>query len=184
LRDLYLPPTPAPVELAISFILARAGVPTTPVVAYATYPVGVVLRRVDVMTLKVRGRDLATALSADSSAEGRYALRPAVAHLLVALTGAGAWHQDLNARNILVVDAEGGPRAVVLDVDRVRFAPAGDPNVVNANIARLRRSMDKLRRAGLGAFDDDDFREIRGLVDRLEQARAAQRESALAEHRA
>jgi hypothetical protein len=43
--------------------------------------------------------------------------------------------------------------------------------------------MDKLRGAGQGAFDDADFREIRALVDQVEKQRAAQRESALQEHR-
>jgi 3-deoxy-D-manno-octulosonic acid kinase len=182
LRDLYLPPTPAPIELTIAFVLARSGVPTPPVMAYATYPVAGFLRRVDVMTLEVNGLDLASALAADSTAEARRALRPAVARLLVALTDAGAWHQDLNARNILIADqADGTRHAVLLDVDRVRFAPAGDPNVLAANLERLTRSLQKLRAQSRPAFDDEDLREIRVLAEREEAERAARREERLAD---
>lgn len=181
LGDLYLPPTPAPAELLIATILARAGIPTPPVIAFATYRTAAVLRRVDVMTVEVEGDDLASALARRT--DERAAIRYAVAQLLGALLDVGAWHQDLNAKNILVTPGGvGEARGVVLDVDRVRFVPAGDPHVREANLERLRRSMEKLRSRGRPAFDDADFAEIARLAGSHEQVRAADRAAALEEY--
>lgn len=53
---------------------------------------------------------------------------------------AGVVHADLNARNILV-----GPEDAIylIDFDRARFS-AGNARAFSANLARLRRSLDKL----------------------------------------
>ncbi len=69
------------------------------------------------------------------------------AALLGALTQAGAWHPDLNVKNILLVPDDAGElHPAVLDVDRVRFVPPGDPDVGAQNLGRLDRSIRKLRR--------------------------------------
>jgi len=184
LRDLYLPPTPAPIELAIAHVLTRAGVPTPPILAFATYRAALTLRRVDVMTMELTGEDLGVALRRTTAPEERRALVHPVAHLIALLSHAGAWHQDLNVKNILLVPASGGPpHGVLLDVDRVRFAPAGDPHIVDANIQRLRRSMEKHHRLhGTIGFDEGDFAEMTRLVREDELARAVDRETALQEY--
>jgi hypothetical protein len=99
------------------------------------------------------------------------------------MLNAGAWHQDLNARNILLTTREQGQvLGLVVDVDRVRFAPPGDPHVRDANLARLRRSMEKFRARGAPAFDDGDFAEIERLMGTEEAARAQDRAATLGEH--
>ncbi len=163
LRDVYLPPTPAPAELLISAILRQTGVPTPPVLAFATYRAGGFLRRVDVVTAEVEGRDLASHLAAVEPPERRALVEP-VAHLIGALTEAGAWHQDLNAKNILITPRDGVLRAVVLDVDRVQFMPGGDPHLRDANLQRLQRSIAKARGRGVATFSEDDWA---ALVDRV-----------------
>jgi hypothetical protein len=77
--------------------------------------------------------------------------------LLSLLTRGGAHHPDLNARNVLISwDSSDGAKAFVLDVDRIRFHVPGDPMVANANLARLERSLAKLREhEGLMVSDDE-----------------------------
>lgn len=184
LRDVYLPPTPAPIELAIAHVLTRAGVPTPPILAFATYRAAFTLRRVDVMTVELAGQDLGASLRAVQSSDERRALVAPVARLIGLLSHVGAWHQDLNVKNILLVpSAEGTLQGVILDVDRVRFAPAGDPHIIEANIRRLRRSMDKQSRLhGTTGFDDADFAEMAQLVRQDESTRATERATALEEY--
>lgn len=55
----------------------------------------------------------------------------------------GVWHADLNAHNILLQSAESGYVPLVIDFDRAEFRKQ-DPKWRNANLARLRRSFDKL----------------------------------------
>ena len=184
LGDLYLPPTPAPVELAITHLLMRAGVPTPPILAFATYRAAFTLRRVDVMTMEWSGQDLGAALRAARTPDERRGLVGPVARLVGLLSYSGAWHQDLNVKNILLVPAADGQlQGAVLDVDRVRFAPAGDPHILGANISRLRRSMDKHHRLhGTIGFDDADFAELARLVRQDDAVRAAHRATALEEY--
>jgi 3-deoxy-D-manno-octulosonic acid kinase len=165
LKDAFLPPTRAPYELLASYLLAGAGVPTPPVLAFAIYRAGWILRRSDFVTLALPGRDLGSALNEQPEAAARHAWLQPIGDLVRALTRAGAWHQDLNVRNILLVpNAEGLHNAFVLDVDRVRFAPPGDPNVRDANIARLERSVRKWRAQHGGGFDDAELRELRAIA--------------------
>jgi 3-deoxy-D-manno-octulosonic acid kinase len=164
-RDLFFPPTRAHYELLASYILANAGVRTPPVLAFAVYPAGWLMRRSDFVTMALPGRDLGEAfLARPEAAERRSWLAP-LGELVRALTRAGAWHPDLNVRNIMLVpDSNGAANAFVLDIDRIRFVPAGDPNVRDANVARLERSVRKWRDLhGLG-FEDDELRELRALV--------------------
>ncbi|GMV10788.1 MAG TPA: lipopolysaccharide kinase InaA family protein [Gemmatimonadaceae bacterium] len=182
LRDLFLPPTRAPLELATSILLAHAGVPTPPVAGYAIYRAGPLLRRVDVMTVELSGEDLGAALRAATSDEARRGLVPPVADLLGALTQAGAWHPDLNVKNILLVpDPAGQLQPAVIDIDRVRFVPPGDPNLREANLQRLTRSVAKWRRLHGAGFSNDDLRELRERLLRDEAAQAAHRALAMEE---
>jgi hypothetical protein len=62
------------------------------------------------------------------------------------LTQNGVWHPDLNAKNILLVRT--GPEsgkftAQVLDIDRVKLVVPGDPQLADANLQRLLRSLRK-----------------------------------------
>ena len=160
--DLYFPPTRAPYELLVSYVLAGAGVRTPPVVAFAVYQAGLVFRRSDVVTLELPGRDLGSALLDSPEAAQRASWLERLAALVRSLTGAGAWHPDLNVRNILLVpDASGTEEAYVLDVDRIRFAPPGDPHVRDANLDRLERSVRKWRALHGAGFDDAELRALR-----------------------
>ena len=143
--------TRAPRELAAALRLAAAGIPTPPVVAYATYRAGPLLRRADVATREVEGaRDLAAAL-ADAMEAGdaaRGAALAASARLLDALAVAGVVHPDLNIKNVLLRAGAGGTLdAMVLDVDRVRFVGGPAARVRARNLARLVRSLRKWERA-------------------------------------
>ena len=163
-RDIFLAPTRAPYELLVSALLGRAGVPTPPVIAFALYPVAPLLWRSDIASLELHGQDLGT-IMAESATGGRGAWLDSVAALLRGLTRAGAWHPDLNVRNILLTnDDDGARRAFVLDVDRIRFHPPGDPNVRDANLQRLMRSVRKWRAAGSPAFDESELRTLRELA--------------------
>ena len=137
--------TRAASELQISLDLARRGVPTPEVVAYATYAALPLGRRADVVTREVPfARDLAAAMHYGSAAERREALA-ATGRLLAQMAAAGVRHPDLNLRNILLAhDANGALEAVVIDVDRVWFDEPGAPRAAEANVRRLARSADKL----------------------------------------
>jgi hypothetical protein len=168
--DLFLPPTRAPFELIISHLLAGLGVRTPLVVAVAVYKAHRILRRSDVVTLELSGRDLAAALLDDPDTDVRQAWLASVAALVVSLTAIGAWHPDLNVRNILLVESGTGAwDAFVLDIDRLQFAPPSDPNVRDANLDRLERSNRKLRdRHGRG-FSDEEFARLRELASSIRQ---------------
>jgi hypothetical protein len=163
--DLFLPPTRAPYELLISHLLAGLGVRTPLVVAIAVYPVGRVLRRSDIVTLELPGRDLGNALRDGPDPEVRLGFVDSIATLIRSLTAIGAWHPDLNVGNVLLV--ENGPSAwdaYVLDIDRLQFAPPSDPNVRDANLDRLERSNRKLRLRHGAGFSDDEFGRLRELA--------------------
>lgn len=156
--DLFLPPTRALREVVNSMRLKLSEVPTPDVIAFVSYPAGTVLRRSDVATREIpHSHDLSVVLREITDNEHRAACLRATGRLLSLLTGAGAHHPDLNARNILVSwDSLEGAKAFVLDVDRIRFHVAEDPMVANANLARLERSLTKLReQEGLDVSDDD-----------------------------
>ena len=173
LGDLYLPPTGAPFELMIAHVLARAGVPTPELLAYATYPALGIFRRVDVATAELSGVDLRSALEQAISDVDRNVLLPTLAHLLASLSAVGAWHPDLNLKNILLVSAgSAAPTATVLDVDRIRFAPPSDPNVLEANLGRLARSSDKWTRSGGRGLTRGELDTIRALANTEEAKRA------------
>jgi Lipopolysaccharide kinase (Kdo/WaaP) family len=170
--DLFFPPTRGLRELVTSLRLRRAGVQTPEMIGFIVYRVGPVLRRTDVVTREIKGgMDLASALQRASDPEQRLALLEAAAQLVAMLSRAGAHHSDLNARNILVTGTESAfpppPRAHILDVDRVRFHIPGDPVVLSANIARLARSMRKLRDRGQLKIEDSEIERLRARAMEL-----------------
>ena len=153
--DRFLAPTRAPHELRTALRLRAAGVPTPDVVATVVYAAGPLLRTADVASEEVTGaRDLSVALAAPDEA-GRAAAIEATVALLRHLDAAGARHPDLNLKNVLVAEGADGERAaLVIDVDRVRFAAAGDATARAANVRRLARSLTKWRdRLAPGAAD-------------------------------
>jgi len=145
--DLFLLPTQGYRELLASLRLRAAGVSTPEVLAYVSYPKNLMLRRSDVATREIpNGHDLSVALARVTDHDHRIMVLDAIVKLLQALTHAGAHHQDLNLKNILLTAGEGpGLDAHVLDVDRVRFSSQGSPLVAKANLDRLFRSLRKWR---------------------------------------
>ncbi len=146
LRDVFMAPTRAPRELAMSLFLRRLGIATPAVVGYATYRVAPLLRRVDVLTAEVpNASDLGAFLARSTEPEERHQAWRAIARLLQRLAQTGIWHPDLNAKNVLIAagDEERGTTAVVLDIDRVRLVVPGDPQLAEANLERLVRSVRK-----------------------------------------
>jgi 3-deoxy-D-manno-octulosonic acid kinase len=144
----FLGRTRAPRELATALRLARLGVPTPELVAYATYPAGALTRRADVVTREVpNSLDMAAAIGAAATLEERQTILAAAARLIALLTAAGARHPDLNIKNILIApDENGEPEALVLDVDRIWFDAPGARRVTTRNLQRLMRSARKWRR--------------------------------------
>jgi tRNA A-37 threonylcarbamoyl transferase component Bud32 len=146
-KDLFVLPTRGFRELVASLRLRASGVSTPEVLAYVSYPTNVVLRRFDVATREIpNGHDLSVALMKVTDHDHRVMVLEAVVKLLRALTQAGAYHQDLNLKNVLLTAGEGpGLDAHVLDVDQVRFSSPGSPLVSKANLDRLVRSLRKWR---------------------------------------
>ena len=161
-RDIFLPPTRAPYELAVSMRLATLGVRTPAVVMYGVERVAVGLRRSDVVTREVEGgRDLSTFMVSAVSPSERGGAWAAARELVLALNAAGARHHDLNVKNILVAPLDGRLAAWVLDVDRVDFGQPGADAVRRGNVERLLRSARKWRDVHGAVFDDG---ELTGLL--------------------
>jgi len=164
--DLFLPPTRGLRELVTSLRLRGAGVNTPEVIAFIRYRAGPIFRRSDIVTREISGGvDLASALAHPGNAERRSEMLDAAAILVAALSREGAHHSDLNLRNIIVSTSPAGDsdhlQAFILDVDRIRFHFPGDPVVLSANIARLVRSMRKLRDRGELTIDDSEIENLR-----------------------
>jgi hypothetical protein len=145
--DLFLLPTRGYRELIASLRLRASGVSTPEVIAYVSYPKNLMLRRSDVATREIpNGHDLSVALAKVTDHDHRVMVLDAVAKMLRSLTQAGAHHQDLNLKNVLLTAGDGPELdAHVLDVDRVRFSSPGSPLVAKANLDRLIRSLRKWR---------------------------------------
>jgi hypothetical protein len=145
--DRFIASTRAPRELAISLRLARLGVPTPRIVAYAVYHAGPFLRRSDVLTEEIEdSADLAAILTGTRQVVPRAEAIAATEGLLMTMARAGIRHPDLNLKNILVARAASHTAtAFLLDVDRVHIDPAR-ARAASANAARLVRSANKWRR--------------------------------------
>jgi tRNA A-37 threonylcarbamoyl transferase component Bud32 len=161
--DRFLAPTRAPRELRTALRLARLGVPTPELVAYATYDAGGPFRRADVVTREIpSGRDLGAVLMETSPGEERADSWAAVTRLLVWMSNGGVRHPDLNAANILLApDVNDTLEAWLLDVDRVWFDAPGHPRAIDANLRRLMRSARKWRNQRGAQVDD---RELHALA--------------------
>jgi 3-deoxy-D-manno-octulosonic acid kinase len=137
-------------ELAASAAAQARGVPTPEVVAALVYAAGP-LYRADLATRYVpASADLAETVLGGGRADaaGRLAAWSAAGALLRTAFDAGVEHADLNLRNILVSQAETGPRALLLDLDRAAVRDAGLGDVVRSRLlARLHRSRRKLESA-------------------------------------
>ena len=146
-KDLFVLPTRGFRELIASLRLRASGVSTPEVVAYVSYPLNWVVRRSDVATKEIpNGHDLSVALAKVTDHAHRVMILDATVKLLRSLTHAGAFHQDLNLKNVLLTSGQGPDLdAHVLDVDRVQFTSPGSPLVAKANLDRLIRSLRKWR---------------------------------------
>src|SRR3954470_12823405 len=146
-KDLFVLPTRGFRELIASLRLRASGVSTPEVVAYVSYPLNWVLRRSDVATREIaNGHDLSVALAKVTDHAHRVMVLDAIAKLLRSLTQAGAHHQDLNLKNVLLTAGDGPELdSHLLDVDRVQFSSPGSPLVAKANLDRLIRSLRKWR---------------------------------------
>jgi 3-deoxy-D-manno-octulosonic acid kinase len=160
--EYFLSPTRAPLELETSLRLASAGIPTPEVIAYAIYPVAGAFARSDVMTRRLPvGADFPAAWQNAEKAD-RDVLLSAVSQLLRALAVAGAWHADLNLKNIYIAGNGSNVAAYLLDVDRVTFP--GSYDVADRNLKRIVRSARKWRvRWGLD-FDEDSLEQLASLA--------------------
>lgn len=152
-RDLFLPPTRAPLELEISLQLSARGVPTPTVLGFAVYAGPAIWRRADLATREIpRSFDLGHALESDEP-ELRRAAVDATAELMRTLGDAGAHHEDLNVKNVLLAEDQ-RLRAWLLDVDRVVFTQT-DPTF--ANVKRLLRSVEQRRKMGRVRATSDEL---------------------------
>lgn len=151
--EYFLAPTRAPLELATSLRLAAAGIPTPEIIAYAIYPAAGIFARSDVMTRRLpEGDDFPAAWKKANKAD-RDSMLAAVARLLNALEVSGAWHADLNLKNIYIAGSGADLTAYLLDVDRVTFP--GGRDIAARNFTRLARSARKWRaRWGLDIDED------------------------------
>lgn len=166
-KDLFVLPTRGFRELVASLRLRASGVSTPEVVAYVSYQENLILRRSDVATREIpNGHDLSVALTKVTDHDHRVMVLDAVVKLLKSLTQAGAHHQDLNLKNVLLTAGEGpGLDAHALDVDRVRFSSPGSPLVAKANLDRLIRSLRKWRDLhGLPySAEDEEYLRLRSV---------------------
>ena len=153
-RDLFLPPTRAPLELEASLRLSAAGVPTPELIAYAVYVAPLGFRRADIVTREVEGGFDFSEVLTRQDASLRARAWAAVAELLRRLAAAGARHHDLNVKNVLLRERGDSMEALVLDVDRVTFE-AGD--VMTGNVARLSRSARKWRERQGASVDESEL---------------------------
>ncbi|MGZ8378955.1 MAG: lipopolysaccharide kinase InaA family protein [Gemmatirosa sp.] len=153
-RDLFVPPTRAPHEMAMSAQLRALGVRTPEVLAYALYPASLGLVRADVVTRLVPdAQDLAALLRTQPVVrDPRGPWVRATGALLHALAHAGVRHSDLNLKNVLVTPSARGGDALdawVLDLDVARMTEAPSHARVHAigeaNLRRLERSLHKWR---------------------------------------
>ncbi|MBX7120305.1 MAG: hypothetical protein K1X31_15035 [Gemmatimonadaceae bacterium] len=152
--DRFVWPGRAPWELETALRLTDAGVRTPDVVAYVLYPAGPALCRCDVATRRLPPGAEFPAAWRDADAAAREAHLVAVGTLLRDLRAAGARHADLNAKNLYLAREGGRWQAWVLDVDRVVFRAPNDAEVGAENLARLERSLRKLRERATLHLDD------------------------------
>lgn len=127
----------------------KAGVAVPRPVAAAVHRCGVFYRGDILMERIVDARSLADLLSAG---EMPGAWWDGLAEAVAGCHRAGFWHADLNARNVLCREG----RWWLIDFDRARSRAPG--RWAAQNIARLKRSLDKLTAAGELSYAADDWK--------------------------
>lgn len=163
--DRFVWPGRAPWELETALRLQEAGVRTPDVVAIVIYPAGPGLCRCDVATRRLPpGAEFPVAWRA-ADALAHDAMLVAIGTLLRDLRAAGAQHADLNAKNLYLALDAGRWHAWVLDVDRVRFRSPNDTDVGAQNLARLDRSLRKLRERNALDVDDAALSRLASLAE-------------------
>lgn len=161
--EYFFAPTRAPLELEISLRLTTLGVPTPQIIAYAIYPTAGLFAKSDIMTRRLpAGCDLPEAWAKADKIE-RKTLLKSVAKLLLTTAAAGAWHADLNLKNIYIAKTDYDMTAYLLDVDRVTFPQKG--NVAKLNFSRLVRSAQKWRTHWELDFSEEDISNLAMLVE-------------------
>lgn len=128
-------------ELAILTRLHAAGMPVPRPIAARIAPAGMLSPwyRGDLVTGYLAGtRTLATAVRAGSP---ETAIWSAIGATIARFHAAGVDHADLNAHNLLLDDAGA---VYLIDFDRARLRPRSRGRWAEGNLARLRRSLDKL----------------------------------------
>ncbi len=85
-----------------------------------------------------------------------------MANLLRDLAVAGAWHADLNLKNIYIAGHGSSLTAYLLDVDRVTFPECA--NVAKLNFSRLARSARKWRNKWGLDFDEKTIDRLAALT--------------------
>lgn len=157
-RDLFLPPTRAPRELAIALRLRELGVPTPEVLLYGTSPAPFPFRRADVVTRQIEpSQDLSAFMLPETASDERAAAWAATRALVRTMNDVGVRHHDLNVKNVLLARTAAGLVAHLLDVDRVTFGVPRSAEVARANVARLLRSARKWRDERGAVFDEREL---------------------------
>ncbi len=116
----------------------------------------------DLITFRIPGtRPLSQALARGNNQSDHDAGRPpseqwrAIGATIRRFHDAGVHHADLNAHNVLL--GESAAEVFLVDFDKARVITADDARL-QANLKRLRRSLDKLRTQSPGfAYEDEDF---------------------------
>jgi hypothetical protein len=171
-RDLFLPPTRAPHELAIALRLRELGVPTPEILMYGTAPAPFPFCRADVVTREIHdSRDLSAYIAPSEPDASRRSAWTATRALVRTMNEAGVRHHDLNVKNVLLAGSENELAAYLLDVDRVTFGAPHSSDVAEANAARLLRSARKWRDERGALFDEDELTGLEALVPALGGAR-------------
>ncbi|MEO7064045.1 MAG: 3-deoxy-D-manno-octulosonic acid kinase [Dokdonella sp.] len=126
--------------------LVNLGLPVSPPVA-ARYVRDGLRYRADLLTRRIENAKTLAARLANASLDA--VLAQQVGHTIARMHAANVWHADLNAHNILV---DGNGVVWLIDFDRGRMRK---PKMTwqQANIARLRRSLDKLGAKRHADFD-------------------------------
>jgi 3-deoxy-D-manno-octulosonic acid kinase len=134
-------------ELRVQAEALARGAPVTEPLAAVTRRAGVGFRHA-LATRELEGaRDLALVLRETRGRERRRAVS-AAGEAVRRLHDAGVEHADLNLKNILVREAERGPEAWVIDLDRGRLLEGLEPAARRRNLVRLLRSFAKLAVVG------------------------------------
>ncbi len=161
-------------EAEASEFLRRHGVPTPPVIAAAIYPTGTVYRA-DLVTKYLPGtHDLAHLLftPAASPSASRATVLRRTGELIGRIARAGAFHRDLNAKNLLIGGRQEEPELHLLDLDRCSIAARVPSRTAKRMFLRLRRSLLKWEgRTGRRVEKEEWEALIEGLQSRISASR-------------